>query len=530
MMRACIYARFSSDLQRDRSIDDQIAICRAYADRLRFDVVEIYVDRAKSGASIHGRDGIQRLIADGKQRVFDVVITETLSRLGRDEGDRADIRKQMTFAGVKIHTPTDGEVTRLTDGIRALIDAQYLEDLKGMIRRGMAGVTRDGRHAGGRAYGYRPVLGKPGELEIVETEAAIVRRIYAEYAAGARPREICVRLNSQGIPAPRGAYWSESALQGNRARGHGILLNPLYGGEIVWNRTRFLKDPNTGRRVSRVNPVGEWQRVAAPHLAIVDPDTFAAVMSRGGEVGKAPTWQARAPKRVLSGLLKCGCCGGGMSLKDRRNGRIRIHCTASKQGACSNATPVYLDIVEDMVLSGLRAKLKDKAGIALYLKVYNDERRRLAADSSNVRAKLDHRLAAVQRELDRVVGALVKGILSEDEVASQLPALRAQKAQLEAEIAAVGDQPKVVSLHPTADKAYLEAIDRLEATLAEPGEDGREHPAIAPIRQLIDRVVVTPAGHMLQIKVDGKLDALIGGGQYPAMVLQGGIIGSGGGI
>jgi site-specific DNA recombinase len=161
-----------------------------------------------------------------------------------------------------------------------------------------------------------------------------------------------------------------------------------------------------------------------------------------------------------------------MSLKDRRNGRIRIHCTASKQGACSNATPVYLDIVEDMVLSGLRAKLKDKAGIALYLKVYNDERRRLAADSSNVRAKLDHRLAAVQRELDRVVGALVKGILSEDEVASQLPALRAQKAQLEAEIAAVGDQPKVVSLHPTADKAYLEAIDRLEATLAEPGEDG----------------------------------------------------------
>lgn len=528
--RAAIYARFSSDLQRDRSIEDQIEVCRGYADRQGMEVVEVYVDRAKSGASMHGRDGIQRLVADGRQRVFDVLLTETLSRLGRDEGDRAEIRKHMTFAGVKIMTPGDGEVNRLTDGIKALVDAQYLEDLKVMIRRGMAGVTRDGRHAGGRAYGYRPVLGKPGELDIVEEEAAIVRRIFAEYAAGVRSRDIVQRLNAERIPAPRGAYWSESALQGNKARGHGILVNPLYGGQIIWNRTRFLKDPDTGKRVSRVNPVTEWQSADAPHLAIVDADTVAAVKHRNGEIGNAPTWKARAPKRVLSGLLKCSCCGAGMSLKDRRNGRIRIHCTASKQGACTNSTPVYLDLIEDMVLSGLKAKLRDKQAIGLYLRTYNDERRRLAADSTNQRAKLDQRLAAVQRELDRVVGALVKGILSEDEAATQLPALRSQKAQIESDIAAAGEQPKVAALHPTADRAYLEAIDQLEATLAKPNDDGREHPAIAPIRQLIDRVVVSTADQALSITVEGKLDALIGGNQYPAMVLLGGINGSGGAI
>lgn len=524
--RAAIYARFSSDLQRDRSIEDQIEVCRAYADRQGMDVVEVYADRAKSGASMHGRDGIQQLIADGRQRLFDVVLTETLSRLGRDEGDRAEIRKHMTFAGVKIMTPGDGEVNRLTDGIKALVDAQYLEDLKVMIRRGMAGVTRDGRHAGGRAYGYRPVLGKPGELEIVEDEAAIVRRIYAEYAAGATPRSIATTLNAERIPAPRGNYWSESALQGNKARGHGILVNPLYGGELVWNRTRFIKDPDSGRRVSRVNPIAEWQRAAAPHLAIVDAEIVAAVKARSGEIGKAPAWKARKPKALLAGLIKCGCCGAGMSIKDRSAGRVRIHCSAARQGACSNTRAVYLDTIEPVVLSGLKAKLKDKAAIALYLRTYNEERRALAADSTNHRAKLSRRLAAAQRELDRVVGALVKGILSEEEAAEQLPPLRAEIAQVKSETTAVGEPPKIIELHPTAIRDYLSTVDELERAMS---KDEGMHPASGPIRALIDRVIVTPEGAGHHVRVEGKLDALIGGGQFPAMGL-GVISGSGGAL
>lgn len=526
MTRAAIYARFSSDLQRDRSIDDQMALCREYAGRERLEVVRVFDDRARSGASIMGRDGLLAMMDAARDRQFDVLIVEALDRVSRDQEDLAGIYKRLSFAGVEIRAVHDGVADQIQVGIRGLVGALYLQDLRHKVRRGMAGVTRDGRHAGGRAYGYRPVLGSPGELAIVEDEAEVVRRIYREYADGARPREICIRLNAERIPAPRGNYWSESALLGNRARGHGILLNPLYGGEIVWNRTRFIKDPDTGRRVSRVNPVAEWQRVAVPHLAIVDASTFAKVLHRGGEVGKAPAWQARAPKRVLSGLLRCGCCGGGMSYKDRRNGRIRIHCTAARQGACTNAAPIYLDIVETTVLDGLKAKLKDKAAIALYLRTYNEERRALAANATGRRAKLVHRLAAVQRELDRLVGLVVKGILTDDEAAAQLPALRSEKAAIETEIATVGEEPKIIELHPSADRAYLKAIDDLEATIAEPS-DGREHPAMAPIRQLIDRVIVTPARELLTIRLEGKLDAMIGGGQYPAMVLQGGIGGIG---
>jgi DNA invertase Pin-like site-specific DNA recombinase len=528
MTKAAIYARFSSDLQRDRSIEDQIESCRAYAERQGFDVVEVYADRAKSGASMHGRDGIQRLISDGRQRLFDVVVVETLSRLARDEGDRAEIRKRLTFAGVKTMTPSDGEVTRLTDGIKAIIDAQYLEDLKVMVRRGMAGVTRDGRHAGGRAYGYRPILGKPGELEIVDDEAAIIRRIFAEYAAGKMPRAICAALNAEGVKPPRGTYWSDGVLRGNRVRGHGILVNPIYSGEIVWNRVRMVKDPDTGKRVSRQNPVDEWQRAAAPHLAIVDQQTFATVQAKLGDIGKAPAWKARRPKGLFAGLLQCGCCGAGMSIKDRSAGRVRIHCAAARQGACTNTRTEYLDTIEPVVLDGLKARLKDKAAIALYLRTYNDERRALALDSTKHKAQLDRRLASVQGQLDRAIGLVIKGLIGEDDAAADIARLKAERAEITAQLASVGEKPKVIELHPAAVTTYLDTVDRLEVALREGSE--RDHPAAEPIRALIDRIVITPgAAKIATVRVEGKLNALIGGEQFPAMRL-GVISGSGGGI
>ncbi len=94
----------------------------------------------------------------------------------------------------------------------------------------MSGVVRDGRSAGGRAYGYRPSPGRPGVLEIVEDEAAVIRAIFSAYAAGEAPRAIAAGLNKRGVPPPRGTRWNASTINGNDKRGHGILRNPLYAG------------------------------------------------------------------------------------------------------------------------------------------------------------------------------------------------------------------------------------------------------------------------------------------------------------
>lgn len=267
----------------------------------------------------------------------------------------------------------------------------------------MQGVIRKGRHAGGRAYGYRPVPGKPGELEIVETEAEIVRRIFEEYVGGKTPREIAFNLNAEGVSPPRGTRWSASTINGNKTRHHGIILNELYAGQVVWNRIRMLKDPDTGRRISRPNPPEEWKLAAAPHLAIVSDELFAAAQSRKQARSHTAPERQRKSKYLLSGLLKCGCCGGGLSVKDREHGRIRIHCTTRREsGSCTNRRIFYMDEIDKAVLAGLQQHLKSPHLIKEFARTYQEERERLASEKRTRRSKLDSQLAKVQRGIDRL--------------------------------------------------------------------------------------------------------------------------------
>src|SRR5271156_6149975 len=87
MKKAVIYARFSTDLQNERSIEDQITLCRDYASREGMNVAEVYEDRARSGGSVMGRGGLLRLLDQAREQSFDVVVVEALDRLSRDMED-----------------------------------------------------------------------------------------------------------------------------------------------------------------------------------------------------------------------------------------------------------------------------------------------------------------------------------------------------------------------------------------------------------------------------------------------------------
>lgn len=508
MIKAAIYARFSSDLQNDRSIEDQVELCRGYAKRNSLAVTEVFEDRARSGASIFGRDGLLSLMERARTGEFEVVVVEALDRLSRDQEDLAGIFKRLSFAGIKINAVHDGVADQVQVGIRGLVGALFLQDLSHKVHRGLSGVTRDGRHAGGRAYGYRPIPGAPGELSIVDEEAATVRRIFAAFAAGGSPRDIAADLNRDGIAPPRGAYWAASTLTGNQKRGHGLLLNPLYAGEIVWNRTRMLKDPTTGRRVSRPNPKDQWQRVPAPHLAIVDADLFAAVQERLAERSLVKPGMLRAPRHLLSGLLRCGCCGAGMSVKDRSAGRVRVHCTGAKEGStCTNRQAFYLDDIEARVLAGLQSILADPAALEVYVSRYNERRRALDRDARDRKADTTGRIKQLGAEIDRIIGMAVKATISEDEAARLLPPLRAEREGLEAELRSMEAAPALLAIHPRAAGAYLAAIDKLSAALG----DGDHESAKAEVRTLIDRVVVTPAPGKPIVELEGWLGSLASG-------------------
>jgi hypothetical protein len=114
--------------------------------------------------------------------------------------------------------------------------------------------------------GGEPIV---GERTINETEAKVVREIFRLFAAGEGPRAIARRLNERGVSGPYGRPWSDTTVRGHAKKGTGILNNELYRGRLVWGRQRFIKDPATGRRVSRLNPAGSVIATDVPHLRIV---------------------------------------------------------------------------------------------------------------------------------------------------------------------------------------------------------------------------------------------------------------------
>jgi site-specific DNA recombinase len=527
MKRAAIYARFSSDLQESRSIGDQVTLCCEYAQRQTYAVVRVYDDAAASGASLHGRPGMTRLLADAEARAFDVLIAESMSRIGRDQEDRAYVRKRLRFFGIGIETPSEGAVTPLIDGVRAALDSEYLEDLKRHTRRGMTGRVRDGLSAGGLTYGYAPG-GAKGERVIVEHEAAIVRRIFEEYAAGRSPRAISEGLNVDSIRPPHGRDWQASAINGNSVRGSGILMNALYDGRLVWNRVSMHKDPDTGRRVSRANPETEWITTPVPHLRIVQAQLFAEVQAIKVARGKLRPEQHRRPKHLLAGLLRCGCCGSAMVANNLDHAGRRIYCGRRKEGGrCANGKTYKLAPIETRVVIALKAQLKDPRAIERYLATYRAERKRLAAEGAGKRAALERTLGQAKREIDRIVDQIARGTISEEETRSRLPALRRRRDDAQAELAALTPPPKVVELHPSVVERYLTAIEDLAGTLSRRSVHGGEE-IVGALRELIAEIVIHPASRdEPRIEVTGRLAKLTGADLFPQTSLTTVVAGAG---
>lgn len=185
MTRVALYARYSSDNQRDASIEDQLRLCRDYATRQNWTIVETYVDRAVSGASLM-RVGIQALMSDAQRGRFDVVLAEALDRISRDQEDVAGVFKRLRFAGVTIMTLAEGDICELHVGLKGTMNALFLKDLAAKTRRGIRGRVEKGKYSGGNCYGYRVVKrldsgGEPirGEREIIAEEAEIILHISA---------------------------------------------------------------------------------------------------------------------------------------------------------------------------------------------------------------------------------------------------------------------------------------------------------------------------------------------------------------
>ena len=308
MTRVALYARYSSDNQRDASIEDQLRLCREHAEHQGWTVVDSYSDRAISGASLI-RPGIQELMHDAQGSRFDLVLAEAMDRLSRDQEDVAAVFKRLMFVGVKIVTLSEGEISELHVGLKGTMNALFLKDLADKTRRGLRGRVVAGKSGGGLCYGYEVVRsigpdGTPitGDRRINSAEAAVVERVFRAFAANTSPRQIIRQLNAEGIPGPSGQVWCETTIRGHAKRGTGLLNNELYIGRLVWNRLRYVKDPSTGKRVSRLNAPSAWVITEVPELRIIDDELWQAVKVRQKEIEErhAPAIEAVRGRAIFS--------------------------------------------------------------------------------------------------------------------------------------------------------------------------------------------------------------------------------------
>lgn len=515
-MRVAIYARYSSDNQRDASITDQLRVCRMHAEKQGWEVVEEYTDHAISGASLL-RPGIQALISDATRGRFQYVLAEAMDRLSRDQEDIAGFFKRMAYGDVKIVTLSEGEVSHLHIGLKGTMNALFLKDLADKTRRGQRGRVELGKSGGGNAYGYDVVKkfdgnGEPvrGDRTINEFEAEIVRRICREYAAGKSAKRIAFELNKDGIAAPSGGDWGFSTINGNAKRGNGILNNEMYVGKIVWNRQRFIKDPDTGKRQARMNPESEWVIQDVPELRILDEELWLAVKDRQEAVKKNRSNEGenhfrdrRRPKYLFSGLTKCSYCGGGYTMISAD----LVGCaTARNKGTCDNRKSIRRDKLEARVLNALRYHLMEPELFKEFCDEFTREMNRLRMEARSTIDAAEAEVKRIDRELERILDLYLKEAISVDTVKERSGKLEARKKELVRLLQDAEEPPPL--LHPNMAHHYHVQVDELYAALQEDSE-AKRMVAADLIRSLVKEIILTPEDDELKIDVRGDLAGIL---------------------
>ena len=530
-MKVALYARYSSDNQRDASIEDQLRLCRLHAEKQSWTVVDSYTDRAISGASLL-RPGIQELIGDATRGKFAIVLAEAMDRLSRDQEDIAGLFKRMAFAGVRIVTLSEGDVTHLHVGLKGTMNALFLKDLADKTRRGLRGRVEDGKSGGGLCFGYDVVKqfsanGEPirGDRTINEAEAPVVRHIFADYLAGKSSRTIAFELNREGVPGPQGAEWGPSTIHGNPKRGVGILNNELYVGRLVWNRLRYLKDPDTGKRVSRLNPESEWVIQDVPELRIIDQATWDAVKARQQALAYEPSPpgenklnERRRPKHLFAGLVKCGCCGGGYTMISKD----LLGCaTARNKGTCDNRLNIRRDALEASILNGLRTHLMEPELFKEFCAEFTREVNRLRIEQGADLVAMRGELPRIEREVGKLLAAIKAGGPIEA-IVEDMKRLEARKAELKEKLEEAEEPPPL--LHPNMAEIYRQRVATLYESLQ--SEEGKTE-AAEVFRTLVDQVTLVPEAEELAIVLRGDLAAILrfaAGKKNPDFLSEAGVL------
>ena len=241
-----------------------------------------------------------------------------------------------------------------------------------------------------------------------------MRRIYREYADGRSLPQIIEGLNRDDIPAAAGGLWKRTALAGSPKKREGVLLNEAYIGNLVYNRTRVVRDPVTNKKRFVPNPEENWTRTHVPELRIIDDALWEKVQAlftrRRTERSINGTARKKAkPPRILdthnqhalTGWVKCGWCGGPKSLANDSRYLCSTHRYAKK---CKNSRGVKEPVLMKATFQALGDRIKSGRDFrGRFIVAFAREvqaSKKLQADADAIKARINRLMEVVERGVD----------------------------------------------------------------------------------------------------------------------------------
>ena len=407
-MNAVIYARYSSDNQREESIEGQLRECKEYADQNGITVVRTYIDRALS-AKTDSRPQFQQMIHDSATHTFEAVLVWKLDRFSRNRYDSAHYKRILKNNRVHVVSVTE-PISNTPEGImlESLLEGMaeyYSAELAEKVSRGHKENALKAKFNGGPVpLGYR--IDSEHHYQIDPNTAPVVQEAFHRYAAGESIRSIIESLNARGIRNSRGNPFTKNSFQT-------LLKNRRYLGEYRYKDT-VIPD-------------------AIP--AIIDPDCFDAVQRRCEIHRQAPAHNKADIHYLLTTKLFCGKCGTMMAGESGRSHTGTVHCyykcgTRKRSGkeACS-LKPVRKEPLEQFVVQTALEKVLNDRVIDLLadklLEYQSKENTRLPV--------LQAELKEVKRRIHNLVTAIEQGILTPSTKA-RMEELEQQREALETSI------------------------------------------------------------------------------------------------
>ncbi|MDY4156751.1 MAG: recombinase family protein [Faecalibacterium sp.] len=406
-MTAVIYARYSSDNQREESIEGQIRECTAYAEKNGITIVKHYIDRAIS-AKTDNRPEFQQMIKDSDKKLFDIVLVWKLDRFARNRYDSARYKTQLKKNGVKLTSATEiiseGPEGIILESVLEGYAEYYSADLAEKVVRGQTENILKGRCNGGRGtFGY--TLDSERKFHIDPLTSPFVVESFRKYNEGSTMKEIRDWLNENGIKNPVGGAFTYNSVE------H-MLKNRRYIGEL------------------------KFRDVVVPDAIppIIPLELFEDVQEKIAKNKKAPARRKAEDDYLLTTKLFCGYCGALMFGESGTSRTGEVHryykcATAKKHKGCKKKT-VRKQWLEDLVVNQTMQLVKDDAAmesiIAKVMELQNKE-------NTNI-PLYEKQLRDAESGIQNMLNAIQAGILTSS-TKERLEQLEETKRELEARIA-----------------------------------------------------------------------------------------------